>query len=40
VLDLAFPDQVFHRASHVDRHVGIDTVLIQEIDGIDLEAPQ
>src|SRR5712691_10303627 len=39
VLDLAFPDQVLHRTRHVfDRHVPVDPVLIEEIDGIDSES--
>ena len=38
VLDLAFLDQVLHRAGHVfDRHVRIDAVLIEQIDALDLE---
>ena len=33
VLDLAFRDQFLHRSGHIfDRHVGIDTVLIEEVD--------
>ena len=39
VLDLAFPDQVLHHSRHVfDRHVRIDTVLVQQIDNVGLEA--
>ena len=41
VLDLAFADQVLHRAGDVlDRHVGIDAVLIEEIDAVGLEPLQ
>lgn len=41
VLDLAFPHQVAHRASHVfDRHRGIDTVLEEQVDGLDPQALQ
>src|SRR5271170_6610038 len=37
VLNLALPDQVLDCARHVfDRHVGIDTMLIEEVDDIDL----
>ena len=39
VLDLALLDQVFHRARHVlDRHVGVDAVLVVEIDDVGPEA--
>ena len=39
VLHLAAPDEVLDRASNVlDRHVRIDAMLIEEIDGIGLEA--
>jgi hypothetical protein len=39
VLDLALLDQVFHRSSHVfDRHVGIDAMLIEQVDRFDLES--
>jgi hypothetical protein len=39
VLDLPFPDQVLHRSRHIlDRHIHVNTVLIVEIDGIDLES--
>jgi len=38
VFHLAFPDEVLHRAGDVfDRNVRVHTVLIEEIDGIDLE---
>ena len=41
MLDLAFPNQVLHRSGHVfDRHVRIDTVLIEQIDGLDPEPLQ
>ena len=41
VFDLAFADQVLDRARDVlDRHVGIDAVLIEEIDPIGLEPLQ
>src|ERR1035437_707016 len=36
MIDLAFGDQVLHRAGHIlDRDVGIDPVLIEEVDGVD-----
>src|SRR5216683_7574309 len=39
VLHLAFPDEVLHCSRHVlDRHLRIDTVLIEEVDGIDLQS--
>ena len=35
---LPCPDQVLHRAGDVlDRHFGIDAVLVEQIDGVDLE---
>src|ERR1035438_6576073 len=38
VLDLAFPNQVLHRSRDVfDRHLRIDTMLIEQIDGVDPE---
>ena len=38
MLDLALPDQLLHRARHVlDRHVRVDAVLVEQVDGIDLE---
>jgi hypothetical protein len=38
VFDLTFPDQVLHRACHVlNWHVGVDAMLIQEIDPIGLQ---
>src|SRR5204862_549192 len=41
VLHLACPDQVLHGSRHVfDWHVRIDAVLIEQIDGIDLESPE
>ena len=37
-MTLPFPDQVLHRARDVlDRHVGVDAVLVEQIDGVDLE---
>src|SRR5829696_5589789 len=39
VLDLAFLDQLLHRAGNVfDRHARIDAVLIEEIDAVGLQA--
>jgi hypothetical protein len=41
VLDLTRPDQILYRARDIlDRHVGIDTVLVEQVDGIDSEALQ
>ena len=41
VLDLAFLDQVLHRAGHVlDRHVGVDPVLVEQVNRVDPEALQ
>ena len=41
VPDLAFANQVLDRARDVlDRDLGIDAVLIEEVDGVDLQAPQ
>ena len=38
VLDLALLNQVLHRSRDVfDRHVRIDTVLIEQVDRVDLE---
>ena len=38
VLDLALLNQLLHRSRHVfDRHVRVNPVLIEQIDGIDLE---
>ena len=38
VLDLAFLNQVLHRSRHVfDRHVRVNAVLIEQVDGIDPE---
>ena len=38
MLDLALADQVLHRAGDVlDRHVRVDAVLIEQIDGVGLE---
>jgi hypothetical protein len=39
VLHLPGPDQVLDRSSDVlDRHLGVDAVLVQQIDGVDTEA--
>src|SRR2546425_6393374 len=39
VLDLAFPDQVLHRSRDVfDRHIRVDTVLVEEIDEVGLQS--
>jgi hypothetical protein len=39
VLDFAFANQVLHGSRHIlDRHVPVDTVLVEEIDPIGLEA--
>ena len=39
VLDLTFLNQVLHRPRHVfDWHVRVNTVLIEQVDGIDLES--
>ena len=39
--DLALGDQVLDRAGDVlDRHVGIDAVLVEEVDGVDAEPPE
>ena len=38
VLDLALLDQLLHRPGHVfDRHVGVDAVLIEQIDDVGLQ---
>ena len=38
VLDLALLDQVLHRPRHVlDRHVRVDAVLVEQVDGVDPE---
>ena len=38
VLHLPFPNQFLYRSCHIfDRHARVDTVLIEQIDGIDLE---
>jgi hypothetical protein len=38
VLHLALLDQLLHRARHIfDGHVGIDAMLIEQVDDIDLE---
>ena len=38
VLDLASLNQILHRSRHVfDRHVRVDAVLIEQVDGVDLE---
>ena len=38
VLHLAFLNQFLHRSGHVlDGHIQVNTVLIEEIDGIDLQ---
>ena len=39
MLNFAFLDQVLHRSRYVfDRHVRVDTVLIEQVDGIDRES--
>jgi hypothetical protein len=39
VLDLPFPNQILHRSGHVfDGHLRVNTVLIEQIDGLDLES--
>ena len=39
VFDFALPDQILHGARDIfDRHVGIDAVLVEQIDGFDAEA--
>jgi hypothetical protein len=41
VLDLAFLDQVPDRAGDVfNWHVRVDAVLVEEVDGVDLEPPE
>ena len=41
VLHLAFPNQVLYRSRHVfNGHVRIDAMLIEQIDGVDLEPSQ
>ncbi len=41
MLDLAFLNQVLHRACHIfDRHFRIDAVLIEQVDDFALEAPE
>ncbi|MNE30256.1 hypothetical protein D3C80_1237620 [compost metagenome] len=41
ILDLTLGNQVFHRAGDIlDRHVGIDAMLIEEIDHLDAETLQ
>jgi hypothetical protein len=38
VLHLALANQVFHRPGHVfDGHIGIDPVLVEQVNGLDLE---
>jgi hypothetical protein len=38
VPDLAFRNQLLHGTRHVfDRHVGVDAMLIEEVDGVDVE---
>ena len=38
VLDLALLDQLFHGARDIlDRHLGIDAMLVEEIDDVDLQ---
>jgi hypothetical protein len=38
MLDLAFLEQVTHRAGDVfDRYVRVDTMLVEQVDGVDLE---
>src|SRR3546814_5619336 len=39
VPNLALGDEVFHRAGHVlDRHVGIDAVLVEQVDDVGAQA--
>src|SRR5205807_105346 len=39
VFKLALPDQVFHGSGNIfDRHVGIDAVLIEQVDDVGLKA--
>ena len=41
VLHLTFPNQVPHRSRHIlDRHVRVNTVLIEKIDNVGLESPE
>ncbi len=41
MLDLAFADQIFHRAGNVlDRNVRIDAVLVEEVDDVGFQALQ
>jgi hypothetical protein len=41
VLDLSLLNQVLYRSGHVfDRHVRVNTVLIEQVDGVDLESLQ
>ena len=41
MLHLAFPDKLLYRSGHVlDGHVRIDSVLVKQIDGVDLEPLQ
>ncbi len=41
MLDLALGDQVLERAGNLlDRHVGIDAVLVEDVDAIGAQAPE
>ena len=41
MLDLTLLDQILHRTRHMlDRHVGINPVLIQQVDDVDLQPLQ
>src|SRR6266571_6673259 len=41
VLDLAFADELLHGTGDVlDRHIGVDAVLVEEVDALGLEALQ
>ena len=41
MLDFSFFDEVRHRANRFfDRHIGVDTVLVEQVDAVDAEAFQ
>jgi len=41
MLHLARVDQLLHRARHVlDRHLRVDPMLVEQVDGVGLEPPQ